>query len=88
MPAGLVAWAGHALHAPMLVSRVVLDHVPSPHGISFPALHQNPAGQAAHWSALTLPLRPSKKKVALRVGEGGGCDDAYAVVVILSSQPS
>ena len=60
MPAGLVAWAGHALHAPMLVSRVVLDHVPSPHGISFPALHQNPAGQTSHWSALLRPsLRPT-----------------------------
>ena len=60
MPAGLVAWSGHALHAPMLVSRVVLDHVPSPHGISFPALHHIPAGQSAHWSALLRPsLRPT-----------------------------
>ena len=60
MPAGLVAWAGHALHAPMLVSRVVLDQVPSAHGISFPALHQKPAGQSSHWSALLRPsMRPT-----------------------------
>ena len=60
MPAGLEAWSGHALHAPMLVSRVVLDHVPSAHGISLPALHHIPAGQSAHWPALLRPsLRPT-----------------------------
>ena len=58
MPAGLVAWAGHALHAPMLASRVVLDHVRSPHGISLPALHQLPAGHSSHCSA---PLSPSRR---------------------------
>ena len=61
MPEGLVAWSGHRLHAPMLVSRVVLDHVPSPHGISFPAEHQLPAGQSSHCSAWLRPmLRPTE----------------------------
>ena len=60
VPRSLVAWSGHALQAPMLVSRVVLDHVPSAQGISFPALHRIPAGQSAQWSALLRPsLRPT-----------------------------
>jgi len=39
----------------MLISRVVLDHVPVPHGISLPAEHQLPAGHGWQSSALARP---------------------------------
>ena len=44
----------------MLISRVVLDHVPSAHGICLPAEHQLPPGQSSHCSSLLRPrLRPT-----------------------------